>query len=91
MERLSSQPHSRKGTPARLRCPPQRLYPLELGARSHGDSTADIRDVRPGTEHAEERSRRGAACIAGIADIPDVLDGAGTQRSGPDKKQHLMA
>ena len=63
----------KKGNTTRLRRPLQRLYPLELGARSQGDSTADIPDVSTGTEHAEVRPRQGAA---GIADIPDLLDGA---------------
>ena len=29
-----------------------------------------------GTEHADVQPRQGAACVAGIADIPDVLGGA---------------
>ena len=33
----------KKGNLTRLRRPLQRLYPLELGARSQGDSTADIK------------------------------------------------
>ena len=58
-----------------MRRPLQRLYPLELGARSQGDPTEDIPDVPTGTEHAEVQPRQGAACVAGIADIPDVPDG----------------
>ena len=73
--------HIKKGNPTRLRRPLQRLSPLELGARSQGDSTADIPDVPTGTEQAEVRPRQGAACIAGIADIPDMLDAAQTRSS----------
>ena len=62
--------------PTWLRRPIQRLYPLELGAYSQGDSTADKPDVPTGTEHAEVQPRQGAACVAGIADMPDVQDGA---------------
>ena len=49
---------------------------MELGARSQGDSTADIPDVPTRTEHAEVQPRQGAACVAGIAHILDVLGGA---------------
>ena len=51
----------KKRNPTRLRRPLQRLYPLELGARSQGDSTEDIPDVPDGAEDAEERPRREAA------------------------------
>ena len=76
----------KKGNPTRLRRPLQRLYPLELGARSQGDSTADIPDVPTGTEHAEVRPRQGAACISGIADIPDMLDGAEDAEERPRRE-----
>ena len=69
-----------------MRRPLQRLYPLELGARSQGDSTADIPDVPTGTEHAEVRPRQGAACISGIADIPDMLDGAEDAEERPRRE-----
>ena len=66
----------KKRNPTRLRRPLQRLYPLERGARSQGDSTADIQmcllelstqrcspdgDVLDGADDAEERPRREAA------------------------------
>ena len=56
---------------------------MELGARSQGDSTADIPDVPTGTEHAEVRPRQGAACIAGIA---DMLDGAKDAEERPRRE-----
>ena len=76
----------KKRNPARLRRPLQRLYPLELGGRSQGDSTEDIPDVPTGTEHAEVQPRRGAACVARIADIPDVLDGTDDAEERPRRE-----
>ncbi|XP_074629581.1 uncharacterized protein LOC141887214 [Acropora palmata] len=51
----------KRRNPTRLRRPLQRLYPLELGARSQGDSSEDIPDVPDGAEDAEKRPRREAA------------------------------
>ena len=59
---------------------------MELGARSQGDSTADIPDASTGTVYAEVRPRQGAACIAGIADIPDLLDGAEDAEERPRRE-----
>ena len=81
----------KKGNPTRLRRPLQRLYPLELVARSQGDSTAAIPDVSTGTEHAEVRPRQGAACIAGMADSPDPLDGAEDAEERPRREAALRA
>ena len=77
---------SKKGNPTRLRRPLQRLYPLELEARSQGDSTAAIPDVSTGTEHAEVQPRQGAACIAGIADSPGLLDRAEDTEERPRRE-----
>ena len=76
----------KKGNNARLRRPLQRLYPLELGARSKGYSTADIPDVPTGTEHAEVWPRLGTASIACIVDIPDMLDGAEDAEKRPRRE-----
>ena len=73
----------KKGNPGQLRRPLQRLYPLELAARSQGDSTAAIPDVCTGTEHAEVMPRQGAACIA---DSPDSLDGAEDAEERPRRE-----
>ena len=59
---------------------------MELGARSQGNSTADIPDVPTGTEHAEVWPRQGAACIASIADNPDMLDGAEEAEERPRRE-----
>ena len=39
-----------------------------------------------GTEHAEVQPRQGAARVAGIADIPDVLGGADDAEERPRRE-----
>ena len=78
----------KNGNPTRLRRPLQRLYPLELGARSQENSTADIPDMPTGTEYAEVRPRQGAACLA---DIPDMLDGAEDAEERPRREAACRA
>ena len=74
---------AKEGNPTRLKRSLQSLYPLELGARSLGDSTADIPDVSTGTEHAEVRPRQGATVIA---DIPSLLGGAEDAEERPRRE-----